>query len=213
MADRFKLAYIGAGSFRFSLGFYRNIVNATELLPMEVALCDIDPVSLELMTNIFKRMVKKAAAKKGYKESDIEVTASTDRRVVLENADCVYKSISVGMQESEWFDIYLPLKFGSLKTQGDRWVQAVYSAIYRTDPACFGIVKDMKELCSRAPLLNYTNPASCCTLAGRTAAPEVNFIGLCHELFGGMGVLKRFYNQKCNKHIKRWQKWIWTMWE
>ena len=205
MGDRFKLVYIGAGSFRFSLGFFRNIVNATELLPMEVALCDIDAHSLDLMTRILKRMVKKAARKKHYSESDVLVSSSTDRTTALENADFVYKSISIGMQASEWFDIYLPLKFGIPQNTGDTVGPGGLFRALRTNPVCAAIVKDMKKLCPKAPVLSYTNPVSTCTLATRAVAPNIQFIGLCHELFGGMNVLKRFYNSSVKKHIEDWR--------
>jgi alpha-galactosidase/6-phospho-beta-glucosidase family protein len=205
MAERFKLAYVGAGSFRFSIGFFRNIVNATELLPMEVALCDIDARSLSLMTRIFKRMVSVGARRKHYKESDILVTSSTDRKVVLENADFVYKSISVGLQAAEWFDVYLPLKFGIPQNTGDTVGPGGLFRGLRGAPACAAIAKDMKKLCPKAPLLNYTNPVSSCTLAARTVATDVQFIGLCHELFEGMKLLRRFYNERLQKHIRHWR--------
>src|SRR5271157_2315260 len=102
MPERFKLAYLGAGSFRFSIGLFRNIVNAVDLMPLQVALCDIDAKSLELMTTIFKKMVAKAAKVKSVKKRaeklngyDIETTATTDRQEALANADIVFKSISI----------------------------------------------------------------------------------------------------------------------
>ena len=205
MGDRFKLAYIGAGSFRFSLGFFRNIVNATELLPIEVALCDIDAYSLSLVTKILKRMVRLSAHLKGYKESDVLVSSSTDRTAALENADFVYKSISVGLQAAEWFDLYLPLKFGIPQNTGDTVGPGGLFRGLRSAPACAAIAQDMKRLCPKAPLLNYTNPVSSCTLAARTVAPGIQFIGLCHELFNGMKLLKRFYNKRAGKHIKNWR--------
>lgn len=206
MVDRYKLAYIGAGSFRFSLGLFMNIVNAKELLPMEVALCDIDAQSLEVMAKILRRMAKKAANKLHFDLSQLQISTSTDQKVVLENADGVIKSISVGMQKSEWFDIYLPLKFGIPQNTGDTIGPGGLFRALRTDPICASIAKDMKKLCPKAPLLNYTNPNSSCTLAARTVAPEIQFIGLCHELFGGMKVLRRFYNKYLHKHIPRWQE-------
>lgn len=189
MPEKFKLAYIGAGSFRFSLGFFRNIVNATHLLPMEVALCDIDEKSLKLMETILKKMVGKAAKRKHYDPQDILVTASTDRRDVLENADFVYKSISVGMQKSEWYDIYLPLKFGIPQNTGDTLGPGGLFRGLRTNIIGAGIAQDMMELCPKAPLLNYTNPQGSIVMAARTRAPKSQYIGLCHELFGGMAVL------------------------
>jgi alpha-galactosidase len=192
MTERFKLAYIGAGSFRFSIGFFRNIVNAKELLPIEVALCDIDENSLDIMHKILTRMVEKASRKKHYGADDIIVTKSVDRRNALENASFVYKSISVGMQESEWTDNYLPLKFGIPSNTGDTLGPGGLFRSFRTDHIAAGIAKDMAELCPKAPLLNYTNPQGSITMAARTAAPGVQYIGLCHELFGGGAILWAF---------------------
>lgn len=192
MTERFKLAYIGAGSFRFSIGFFRNIVNAKELLPMEVALCDVDERSLGIMHKILARMVEKASRKKRYGSGDIVVTKSTDRREALENASFVYKSISVGMQEAEWYDIYLPLKFGIPQNTGDTLGPGGLLRSFRTDHVAAGIASDMAELCPKAPLLNYTNPQGSITMAARTAAPGVQYVGLCHELFGGGAVLWAF---------------------
>lgn len=157
------------------------------------------------MTKILKRMVPTGARRRHYKESDILVTSSTDRTVVLKNADFVYKSISVGLQAAEWFDLYLPLKFGIPQNTGDTVGPGGLFRGLRSAPVCAAIAKDMKKFCPKAPLLNYTNPVSSCTLAARTAAPDVQFIGLCHELFEGMKVLRRFYNKRVRKHIRHWR--------
>ncbi|HME55241.1 MAG TPA: hypothetical protein VKM55_23740 [Candidatus Lokiarchaeia archaeon] len=196
MTNGIKIAYIGAGSFRFSTGLFRNICAAKELFPMEICLVDIDPASLALMTNILNKMVKKARA-------NVKVTSTTNQRDALENADFVYKSISVGMQESEWIDIHMPQKYGIPQNTGDtcgpgglfrglRCVQPVYS-----------IAKNMKELCPKAILLNYTNPQSTIVMAARRVDPELQFIGLCHGLFSGMKVVQGALNEK-GFSIKDW---------
>ncbi len=212
MVNRFKLAYIGAGSFRFSIGFFCNIVNAVELMPMEVALCDIDAKSLDLMTKILRKMAIKAGKNKQVLERasklngyDLKVTASTDRREVLANADIVFKSLSVGLQESEWIDIYMPLKFGIPQNTGDTVGPGGLFRNLRTDPVIAGIARDMRELCPKAPMLSYTNPQSALVLAARTAAPQVQFIGLCHELFEGMKVLQKYFNASKGLGLKSWE--------
>jgi alpha-galactosidase len=213
MVDRFKLAYIGAGSFRFSIGFFCNIVNAVELMPMEVALCDIDVKSLELMTKILRKMVTKAAKSHQVKDCaaklngfDVQVTASPDRRQVLANADIVFKSLSVGLQESEWIDINLPLKFGIPQNTGDTVGPGGLFRNLRTDPVVTAIARDMRELCPKAPMLSYTNPQSALVLAARTAIPQVQFIGLCHELFGGMRTLQAYFNAKYGLTLRSWEE-------
>jgi alpha-galactosidase len=202
--ERFKLAYIGAGSFRFSGGFFRNIINAKEIMPMEVALCDINEKSLKIMTKILQRMVNKAALSLGYDANQIQVTSHVNYQDALENADFVYKSISVGIQEAEWFDNYLPIKFGIPQNTGDTCGPGGLFRGLRTNPVCADIARTMKKLCPKATLLNYTNPQASIVMAARTAAPEIQFIGLCHELFGGGGCLKKFANEYMNLDVKDW---------
>jgi alpha-galactosidase/6-phospho-beta-glucosidase family protein len=205
MSERFKLAYIGAGSFRFSLGLFRNIVNTTELLPMEVALCDINAESLKLMAKILKRMIKKAAVQKKYSPSQILVTESTDHGMALENADMVYKSISVGLQAAEWYDIFLPWKLGIPQNTGDTCGPGGVFRGLRTNPTVRDIVQNMKRLCPKALLLNYTNPQASIVLTAYTVAPDIQFIGLCHGLFEGMRAMRSFFNKTRNLGVKQWE--------
>jgi len=193
MNDRFKIAYIGAGSFRFSLGLFSDIARAVELSPMDVWLVDVDAKSLKIMTKILTHMSKKANKRNGI---DFKVFSTTDRTQALENADFVYKSISVGIQEAEWFDNYLPIKFGIPQNTGDTCGPGGVFRNLRTNPVVAEIAKDMKKLCPKAPLMNYTNPQSGIVMAARTVAPDVQYVGLCHELFGGMGALRDWYNEK-----------------
>ncbi|MBD3352371.1 MAG: hypothetical protein GF364_12865, partial [Candidatus Lokiarchaeota archaeon] len=203
--DRFKLAYIGAGSFRFSRGFFRNIVNAQELMPMEVALCDINPDSLKIMTKILEKMVAKAAKILGYDENNIKISSSVDYNDALENADFVYKSISVGIQAAEWFDNYLPIKFGIPQNTGDTCGPGGLFRSLRTNPVVADIAKSMKKLCPKATLLNYTNPQASIVMSARTIAPDIQYIGLCHELFGGSKAIMNFGNDYLDLGIKQWQ--------
>jgi len=202
MIDRFKLAYIGAGSFRFSTGLFLDICQATELSPMEIGLCDIDERSLYIMEKMFRRIVKKANKLNGI---DIRITCSTNREDILENADVVYKSISVGIQEAEWFDIHIPYKLGIPQNTGDTVGPGGLFRGLRTNPIVADIARDMKRLCPKAMLLNYTNPQATIVLAAHTVAPDVQYIGLCHELFGGMKTLQAFFNEKLNYTIPNWR--------
>ena len=183
MADRFKLVYVGACSHRFSIGLFRNIVAARLLHPMDVVLVDIDEKLLGYVQRILENMAEKAGV-------DVNVESTTDQRKALENADFIYLSISVGAQESEWTDIHIPLKFGIPQNTGDTVGPGGIFRGLRCIPVVSGIVRDVNEVCPKAVLLNYTNPMSTLILASRTVAPNVQSIGLCHELFGGMHVVQ-----------------------
>ncbi len=187
MARDFKISFIGAGSFRFSIGLFRNIIAAKEFFPFEACLHDIDATSLDIMTRILNKMVEKSS-------SSVKVTSTLDRRECLTNADFVYKSISVGIQESEWIDIHLPHKLGIPQNTGDTCGPGGLFRGLRCVPPVQAIARDMKELCPKAVLLNYTNPQATIVMGARRISPDLQYVGLCHELFGGMGTIKAALN-------------------
>nr|MDO8088089.1 hypothetical protein [Candidatus Sigynarchaeum springense] len=195
--QKFKIAFIGAGSFRFSIGLFKNIIAANELFPFEVALLDIDAKSLDIMTRILNHMVKKAGAK-------VTVTSTLNRREAMENADFLYKSISVGIQKAEWFDIHVPYKFGIPQNTGDTCGPGGLFRGLRCVPQVAAIARDMKELCPKAVLLNYTNPQASIVMGARRVDPDLQYIGLCHELFGGAGAVRKAATM-LGKSIDRWQ--------
>ena len=197
MAERFKLVYIGACSHRFSIGLFRNIVAAKPLHPMDVVLVDIDQKLLGYVHKILENMADNAKV-------DIRVESTTVRRRALENADFIYLSLSVGAQESEWTDIYIPLKFGIPQNTGDTVGPGGIFRGLRCIPVVSGIVKDVREICPKAVLLNYTNPMSTLMLACRSIAPDVQSIGLCHELFGGMQAVRELMSLS-GYDIENWE--------
>jgi alpha-galactosidase len=144
--------------------------------PIELWLVDIDAYSLRLTDTIIKYMVK-------LHKKDIEVHSTTDRRKALPNADYILISISVGIQESEWFDIHIPLKFGIPQNTGDTVGPGGIFRGLRTIPSMVDMIRDIAELCPSAIVLNYTNPQGTLMLGILQAEPRVQSIGLCHELF------------------------------
>lgn len=197
MVDRFKLVYVGSCSHRFSLGLFRNIVAEKQMHPLNVVLVDIDEKLLIYVRRILENMVDKAKA-------DITVESTTDRCRAFENADFIYLSISVGAQETEWTDIYIPLKFGIPQNTGDTVGPGGIFRALRCIPIVAKIVKDIEQICPKAVLLNYTNPMATLILAARTIAPKVQSIGLCHELFAGMHTIQEL--MKLNSYaVESWE--------
>jgi alpha-galactosidase len=190
--DRINLTYIGAGSHRFSMGLFKNFVGATNLHPMNVTLLDIDEKIVQWTTNLLQNMANKANV-------DLKVSGTTNQREALENADFVYKSISVGGQKAEWSDNYIPVKFGIYQNTGDTCGPGGFFRALRCCYVVDKIAKDMKELCPKAVLLNYTNPQAQITQAARNVMPDLQYVGLCHELFGGMKAVQILMNELGHK--------------
>ena len=169
--------YIGAGSFRFAIPCGLNILDFADTFhPIELWLVDIDRTSLALMDIVFKQLVQ-------IHKKDITIHSTTDRREALPDADYILISISVGLQESEWFDIHIPLKFGIPQNTGDTVGPGGIFRGLRTVPVICDVLKDIEELCPDATVINYTNPMGTTMLGALQAAPKVQSIGLCHEFF------------------------------
>lgn len=195
-----KLVYIGAGSFRFGYGLFKNFCALGKIIPIEIWLVDIDEPLLEVMTRFLKRMVRK------YKLQDtISVYMTPDRRQALEGADMVVLSIAIGHQNSEWYDIYVPMQFGIPQTTGDTVGPGGVFRTLRVVPVVVEIVRDIAELCPHAIHLNYTNPQAPIAYAARQAYPEVETIGICHELIAGMEKIHKLLRKLGRKDIPSWE--------
>lgn len=174
---KYKIVFIGAGSFRFTIPCATNILDfAKSFHPVELWLVDIDPIGLKIMGRGIRQMIY-------MHNKDIKLHLTTDRRQALPNADIVLISISVGLQKTEWFDIHIPLKFGIPQNTGDTVGPGGIFRAIRTIPTIIDFMKDIDELCPEATVLNYTNPQGYLMLGAFQAAPKIQAVGLCHELF------------------------------
>ncbi|MHA1131264.1 MAG: family 4 glycosyl hydrolase [Candidatus Helarchaeota archaeon] len=196
-----KIVYIGAGSFRFGYGLFKNLCAMAKLLPLDVWLVDINEPLLALMAKFLLRM------RKIHKVEDMmNVQMTTDRRKALENADIVLNSISVGQQASDHFDIHIPQKFGIPQNTGDTVGPGGIFRTLRCAPVVLEFIKDHAEICPDALHLNYTNPQAALVLAGRQHYPQVETCGVCHELYGGMKILHKFLKKIGRKKIPNWEQ-------
>ncbi|MHA1436892.1 MAG: family 4 glycosyl hydrolase [Promethearchaeota archaeon] len=186
---KYKIVYIGAGSFRFTIPCALNILDfAKTFHPIELWFVDIDPNSLFLMAKLMRQIIY-------MHNKDISLHITTNRRKALPQADYVLISISIGIQQSEWFDIHIPLKFGIPQNTGDTVGPGGIFRGIRTIPSMIEIIKDIEELCPEATVLNYTNPQGTLMLSILQESPKVQSIGLCHEFFyTGSRKFGRFLN-------------------
>jgi alpha-galactosidase len=170
------IAFLGAGSVVFTRELLADILSFDELRDVTLALHDIDPERLETAEAIARRTAGQLGA------SPL-ITASLDRRAVLDGADFVINAIQVGMYEATVRDFEIPAKYGLRQTIADTiGVGGIFRAL-RTFPVLDGIAADMRELCPDAWLLNYTNPMAMNVAYLAAIAPDLNVAGLCHSVF------------------------------
>ncbi|MEO6213751.1 MAG: hypothetical protein ABIP65_09015 [Vicinamibacterales bacterium] len=182
--NRLKLVLIGAGSTVFTQRLVADIILSGETDRWELALVDIDPVTLTAVDALVRKML----ALKGV---DLPITSKTDRRDVLQGADFVVTTIAVGGRRGWELDVQVPRKHGIYQPVGDTMMPGGISRAMRMIPQMVAIAEDVADLCPDAHFFNYSNPmtAVCRAIRLKTGVPVV---GLCHGLHHVEGVLARF---------------------
>lgn len=182
--SRQKLVLIGAGSTVFTQRLIADIILAGEADRWELALVDIDPVTLEAVAKLVAKMMQA-------KDVDIPVTATVDRCTVLAGADYVVTTIAVGGRKGWQRDIEIPRSYGIFQPVGDTALPGGISRAMRMIPQMIAIARDIAELCPDAVFFNYSNPmtAICRAIRKETGVPV---IGLCHGVHHVEGVIARF---------------------
>ena len=184
MKDISKLVLIGAGSTVFTQRLVADIILSGQAHRWELALVDIDPVTLDAVD----RLVRKMMAALGV---TFPIVSTTKRREVLPGADFVVTTIAVGGRPGWQLDVEIPRKHGIFQPVGDTMMPGGISRAMRMIPQMVAIAEDVKELCPNATFFNYSNPmtAVCRAIRLKTGVPV---IGLCHGVHYVEGVLERF---------------------
>lgn len=109
---------------------------------------------------------------------DVKIHLTTDRRKALKNADFVTTQFRVGLLNARIKDERIPLSYGMIG-QETNGAGGIFKAL-RTIPVILDIVKDMKEVCPNAWLINFTNPSGMITEAVIRYGKWNRVIGLCN---------------------------------
>ena len=78
----------------------------------------------------------------------------------------------------------IPAKYGVFQAIGDTLTPGGIMRCLRTLPHQVGIAEDIRLLCPKANLLNYTNPMAMLCWGMYEAVPEISLVGLCHSVQG-----------------------------
>ncbi len=171
-----KIAFIGAGSLGFTRGLVRDILTFSALEESTIALMDIDKERLKYAKANVEHIVEAG-------NYPAKVTATTNRKTALKDADAVLVTILAGGVQVWKHDVLVPNKYGVSTNVGDtRGPSGVFRAL-RTIPVMLDIARDMEALCPHALMLNYTNPmAMLCRAMQRETS--ITLSGLCHSVQG-----------------------------
>ncbi len=173
MGKRVKVVAIGGGS-SYTPELIEGFIKRYDELPItEMWLVDIEEgrEHLKIITALAQRMWDAS-------EYKVSVHATTDRREALNGADFVITQFRVGQLNARIKDERIPLMHGMLgqETNGAGGILKAF----RTIPVMKEIVDDMKELCPKAWLINFTNPSGMVTEAVIKHMGWSRCIGLCN---------------------------------
>ena len=168
-----KIVTIGGGS-SYTPELMHGFISRYEQLPIrEIWLVDVaeGEEKLKIVGEMAKRMWKAS----GY---DVDIRLTLNRREALKDADFVTTQFRVGLLNARVKDERIPLSYGQIG-QETNGAGGIFKAL-RTIPVILDIVKDMKELCPDAWLINFTNPSGMITEAVIRRAGFDRCIGLCN---------------------------------
>jgi 6-phospho-beta-glucosidase len=163
-----KLTILGAAGVRTPL-IVESIIHRQERLGItDLALMDIDADHMEIIGALTEPLEKKAR---------FQIHRTTDSRQALKDADYVITTFRVGGIDSRVIDERVPLSHGVLgqETTGP----GGFAMGLRSIPVLLKYVDEMRQLCPRAWLLNFANPAGMMAEAVSRQASWERVVGIC----------------------------------
>jgi len=174
----FNITFLGAGS-GFCPTLCRDVLTMPGADRGELRLVDVDGERLATMLKVISQLIKDTGRSDGW-----SVRASANRREMLPGTDYAVCCVEVSGLACVAWDNDIPLKYGVDQCIGDTLGPGGLFKGLRTVPVFLDILRDMRELCPQAIMLNYTNPMSMMVLAAGRAVPEIPVVGLCHSVQG-----------------------------
>lgn len=184
-----KIVIIGAGSAVFTQGLVADMILIGG--EWDIHLVDVSPDNLAVAESVVRRMI-------ALKQAPITLTATTDRRQALPQADVVVSTFGVGGRRAWEQDVFIPRQRGIFQPVGDSVMPGGISRAMRQIPVAVGIALDAEELCPNALVINYANPMTAIAYAMRKVS-SVNVLGLCHGVNHVQGYLAELAGVPANE--------------
>lgn len=181
MKKQLKIVTIGGGS-SYTPELIEGFIKRKDQIDIkELWLVDIEEgqEKLNIVGEMAKRMVKAAGL-------DWDIHLTLDRYTALKDADFVTTQFRVGLLDARIRDERIPLSYG-LIGQETNGAGGIFKAL-RTIPVILDIIKDMKEVCPNAWLVNFTNPSGMITEAAIKVGGWKKTVGLCNVPIGLMNL-------------------------
>jgi len=171
-----RIVLIGAGSAQFGFDMLGDVFQSAVLEGSHVVLHDIDATALQRVHEAGQAFVDEHGI-------GVTLSATTSRPEALAGADFCVISIEVGDRFALWEqDRTIPQQYGFRQVFGENGGPGGLFHSLRVIPPILEICADIERICPDAWIFNYSNPMSrICTTVHRRF-PDLNFVGLCHEI-------------------------------
>ena len=171
-----RIVIIGAGSTNFGLKIIGDFYKSQILKGSTIVLHDIRPEAVEKTRKIAENYKEKL-------QVDFQIEATTSREEALQGADFCLISIEVGNRFELWEqDWGVPVEYGFKQIYGENGGPGGLFHALRIIPVIIEICEDIEKICPNAVVFNYSNPMQRICHALTTKFPNLNIIGLCHEI-------------------------------
>lgn len=168
-----KIVVIGAGS-SYTPELIEGFIKRSHMLRIdELVFVDIQDGSekMNIIYNLTTRMISKAGL-------FWKLSKTLNRQEALADADYVITQLRVGLLDARIKDEEISFKHGVLG-QETNGAGGIFKGL-RTIPVILDIIKDMQQLCPKAWLINFANPAGMITEAVFNYTDFRRFISLCN---------------------------------
>lgn len=171
-----KITLIGAGSSQFGMGMMGDIFLSNDLKGAEICLMDINAEALA-------KTLKKGLDYINENNLPFSLTSTTDRELAIRDADFIIISIEVGDRFELWSkDWNYPKQFGFKQVYGENGGPGGLFHALRIIPPILDICSDIMEFSPGSYVFCYSNPMTAITTTVKRKFPDLNFIGMCHEI-------------------------------
>ena len=171
-----RIVLIGAGSTSFGPSTLLDLYQSNHLHGSTIVLHDINKEHLEVIYELIM-------AENKIHDDKFNIEYTTNRKDALDGADFIISSIEVGERFKLWRQDYeIPRKYGSTQILGECGGPGGTMHAFRVIPPILEIIKDVNKICPNAFFINFSNPMARVCLAIKRTAPNLNFIGLCHQI-------------------------------
>jgi alpha-galactosidase len=176
-SDDVAIGFVGGGSRDWAEKLMHALA-LTEEFAGSVRLYDLDYESAKTNAKLGRQIQAQDAAVGDWTYEAVETLAAA-----LDGADFVVCSTQDPPAETFANDLDLPQEYGIYQTVGDTVGPGGTFRALRSIPQYREIAAAVREHCPDAWVFNFTNPMTVCTRTLYEEYPDINAVGICHEVY------------------------------